>query len=141
MEKVDNSNSQTPVTLYAVAVNTREHGYSLKGMTLVKLNDIKEAQPFLPTLEILKIHWQKEYIRVGRERILNEQRTPDKKVFTRMEPLCIGMKSTDFDAVLAALRDKCSQFTLTDSVIGCTTGNYSPCCLLCRVDEDKTTTE
>lgn len=133
---------QTPVDLYAVALNSHEHGRSQKGLTLVKLNNIRAAQPFLPTKEILELHWAKEYVRVKREEILNQSRKPEQKVFTRKEPLCIGVKSADFDAILTELRSKCRDFGPNEEAIGCVMSGYKPVCLLCRVeDEDKPTTK
>lgn len=128
---------QTDITLYAVALNSHEHGRSQKGLTLVRLNGIKAAQPFLPTKEILELHWAKEYVRVKREEILNEKRKPEEKVFSRREPLCIGIKSDDFDAILTELRSKCRDFGPNEEAIGCVVSGYSPVCVLCRV-EDKT---
>lgn len=125
------------VTLYAVALNTHEHNRHPKGLTLVKLNNIKEALPFLPTMEILKVHWAKEYARAKREEILNEERPFGKKVKVKMEPLCIGVKSEDFDAILAELHRKCHDFGLNEEVIGCVISGYDPCCMLCRVSEEK----
>lgn len=125
---------QTDVTLYAVALNSHEHGRSAKGLTLVKLNNIRAAQPYLPTKEILQIHWAKEYVRVKREEILNEKRKPEEKVFSRREPLCIGIKSADFDAILTELRTKSRDFGLNEEAIGCVMSGYSPVCVLCRVE-------
>lgn len=126
---------QTPVDLYAVALNSHEHGRSQKGLTLVKLNNIRAAQPFLPTKEILELHWAKEYVRVKREEILNQSRKPEEKVFTRREPLCIGIKSADFDAILTELRSKCRDFGPNEEAIGCVISGYSPVCLLCRIED------
>lgn len=126
---------QTPVDLYAVALNSHEHGRTQKGLTLVKLNNIRAALSFLPTKEILELHWAKEYVRVKREEILNESRKPEEKVFTRREPLCIGIKSADFDAILTELRSKCRDFGPNEGVIGCVISGYSPVCLLCRIED------
>lgn len=131
---------QTDVTLYAVALDSREQGKSSKGLTLVRLNGIKAAQPFLPTKEILQTHWAKEYVRVKREEILNEKRKPEERVRARMEPLCIGVKSADFDAILTELRSKCSNFGPNEEAIGCVVSGYDPVCVLCRV-EDKEESE
>ena len=132
---------QTPISLYAVALNSR-YSRHMKGLTVVKLNNIRAALPYLPTKEILQTHWAKEYVRVKREEILNESRKPEEKVFTRREPLCIGVKSADFDAILAELRSKCRDFGPNEEAIGCVISGYSPVCLLCRVeDEDKPTTK
>ena len=128
---------QTPIDLYAVALNSHEYGRSQKGLTLVKLNNIREALPFLPTKEILELHWAKEYVRVKREEILNESRKPEERVRARKEPLCIGIKSADFDAILTVLRSKCRDFGPNEEAIGCVVSGYSPVCVLCRV-EDKT---
>lgn len=125
---------QTDVTLYAVALNSHEHGRSNKGLTLVKLNSIRAAQPYLPTKEILQIHWAKEYVRVKREEILNEKRKPEERVFPRREPLCIGIKSADFDAILTELRTKSRDFGPDEEAIGCVMSGYSPVCVLCRVE-------
>ena len=125
---------QTDVTLYAVALNSHEHGRSAKGLTLVKLNNIRAAQPYLPTKEILQIHWAKEYVRVKREEILNEKRKPEEKVFSRREPLCIGIKSADFDAILTELRTKSRDFGPNEEAIGCVMSGYTPVCVLCRVE-------
>lgn len=133
MEKQKNI-QQTDVTLYAVALNSHKHGRSNKGLTLVKLNNIRAAQPYLPTKEILQIHWAKEYVRVKREEILNEKRKPEEKVFSRMEPLCIGIKSADFDAILTELRTKSRDFGPNEEAIGCVMSGYSPVCVLCRVE-------
>ena len=133
MEKQKNI-QQTDVTLYAVALNSHEHGRSRKGLTLVKLNNIRAAQPYLPTKEILQTHWAKEYVRVKREEILNEKRKPEEKVFTRREPLCIGIKSADFDAILTELRTKSRDFGPNEEAIGCVMSGYSPVCVLCRVE-------
>lgn len=138
MEKQKNI-QQTDVTLYAVALNSHEHGRSRKGLTLVKLNNIRAAQPYLPTKEILQTHWAKEYVRVKREEILNEKRKPENKVFARREPLCIGVKSDDFDAILAELRRKCRDFGPNEEAIGCVVSGYSPVCVLCRVEEEQST--
>ena len=133
---------QTEITLYAVALNSYEHGLHQKGLTLVKLNNIRAARLFLPTKEILETHWAKEYVRVRKEEILNEKRKPEQKVFTRVEPLCIGVKSVHFDAILAELRSKCRDFGPDEQAIGCVVSGYKPVCLLCRVeDEDKPTTK
>ena len=133
MEEQKNT-QQTDVTLYAVALNSHEHGRSQKGLTLVKLNNIRAAQPYLPTKEILQTHWAKEYVRVKREEILNEKRKPEEKVFTRREPLCIGIKSADFDAILTELRTKSRDFGPNEEAIGCVMSGYSPVCVLCRVE-------
>lgn len=133
MEKQKNI-QQTDVTLYAVALNSHEHGRSNKGLTLVKLNNIRAAQPYLPTKEILQIHWAKEYVRVKKEEILNEKRKPEEKVFPRREPLCIGIKSADFDAILTELRTKSRDFGPNEEAIGCVMSGYSPVCVLCRVE-------
>ena len=125
---------QTPIDLYAVALNSHEHGLHQKGLTLVKLNNIRAAQPFLPTKEILELHWAKEYVRVKREEILNEKRKPEEKVFSRREPLCIGIKSADFDAILTELRTKSRDFGPNEEAIGCVMSGYSPVCVLCRVE-------
>ena len=130
---------QTDITLYAVALNSHEHGRHQKGLTVVKLNNIKPALPYLPTKEILQIHWAKEYVRVKREEILNEKRKPEEKVFPRREPLCIGVKSDDFDAILTELRSKCRDFGPDEQAIGCVVSGYSPVCVLCRVEEEKPT--
>lgn len=133
---------QTPVDLYAVALNSHEHGRSQKGLTLVKLNNIRAAQPFLPTKEILELHWAKECVRVKREEILNQSRKPEERVRVRKEPLCIGIKSADFDAILTELRSKCRDFGPNEEAIGCVMSGCSPVCLLCRVEnEDKPTTK
>lgn len=129
MKEMKQVSNQTDITLYAVALNTHEHGRHAKGLTLVKLNNIKEALPFLPTMEILKVHWTKEYFRVKREEILNKKR------YVKMEPLCIGVKSDDFDAILAELRRKCHDFGPNEKAIGCVISGYSPVCVLCRVEE------
>lgn len=134
MKKEQKNIQQTDVTLYAVALNSHEHGRSQKGLTLVKLNNIRAAQPYLPTKEILQIHWAKEYVRMKREEILNEKRKPEEKVFTRREPLCIGIKSADFDAILTELRTKCRDFGPNEEAIGCVMSGYSPVCVLCRVE-------
>lgn len=133
---------QTDITLYAVALNSHEHGLHQKGLTLVKLNNIRAAQPFLPTKEILQVHWAKEYVRVKRETILNEKRKPEERVRARKEPLCIGVKSVHFDAILTELRSKSRDFGPNEEAIGCVVSGYSPVCVLCRVeDEDKPTTK
>ena len=144
MEKQKNI-QQTDVTLYAVALNSHEHGRHPKGLTLVKLNNIRAAQPYLPTKEVLQIHWAKECVRVKREEILNEKRKPEEKVFSRREPqekvfsrrepLCIGIKSADFDAILTELRTKCRDFGPNEEAIGCVMSGYSPVCLLCRMED------
>ena len=140
-EEVKQVPQQTDITLYAVALNSHEHGRHPKGLTLVKLNNIKPALPYLPTKEILQIHWAKEYVRVKREEILNEKRKPEEKVFSRREPFCIGVKSDDFDAILTELRRKCRDFGPDEQAIGCVVSGYSPVCVLCRVEEDKPTTK
>lgn len=138
-EEVKQVPQQTDITLYAVALNSHEHGRHPKGLTLVKLNNIKPALPYLPTKEILQVHWAKEYVRVKREDILNKKRKPEEKVFSRREPLCIGVKSDDFDAILTELRSKCRDFGPNEEVIGCVMSGYSPVCVLCRVEEEKPT--
>lgn len=138
-EEVKQVPQQTDITLYAVALNSHEHGRHSKGLTVVKLNNIKPALPYLPTKEILQIHWAKEYVRVKREEILNEKRKPEEKVFSRREPLCIGVKSDDFDAILTELRSKCRDFGPDEQAIGCVMSGYSPVCVLCRVEEEKST--
>ena len=134
MKEEQKNIQQTDVTLYAVALNSHEHGRSAKGLTLVKLNNIRAAQPYLPTKEILQIHWAKEYVRVKREEILNEKRKPEEKVFSRREPLCIGIKSADFDAILTELRTKSRDFGPNEEAIGCVMSGYNPVCVLCRVE-------
>lgn len=121
---------QTQISLYAVGMK--------RGLTLVKLNNIKAALPYLPTKEILQTHWAKEYVRVKREEILNESRKPEERVRARREPLCIGIKSDDFDAILTELRKKCRDFGPDEEVIGCVLSGYSPVCVLCRVEEEPT---
>lgn len=138
-EKVKQVPQQTDITLYAVALNSHEHGRHTKGLTVVKLNNIKPALPYLPTKEILQVHWAKEYVRVKKEEILNEKRKPEQKVWARREPLCIGVKSDDFDAILAELRLKCSDFGPKEEAIGCVVSGYSPVCVLCRVEEKEPT--
>lgn len=130
---------QTEITLYAVALNSHEHGLSKKGLTLVKLNNIESARPFFPTKEILETYWTKEYVRVKKEEILNQYRKPEQKVFPRMEPLCIGVKSVHFDTILAELRSKCRDFGPDEQAIGCVISGYNPVCLLCRVEDDDKT--
>lgn len=140
-EEVKQVPQQTDITLYAVALNSHEHGRHrhAKGLTVVKLNNIKPALPYLPTKEILQVHWAKEYVRVKKEEILNEKRKPEQKVWARREPLCIGVKSDDFDAILAELRRKCPDFGPKEEAIGCVVSGYSPVCVLCRVKEEQST--
>lgn len=141
-EKVKQVPQQTDITLYAVTLNSHEHGRHLKGLTVVKvvkLNNIKPALPYLPTKEILQVHWAKEYVRVKKEEILNEKRKPEQKVWARREPLCIGVKSDDFDAILAELRRKCPDFGPNEKAIECVVSGYSLVCVLCRVEEEQST--
>lgn len=138
-EQTQKPQPQTPIDLYAVALNSHKHGLHQKGLTLVKLNNIRAAQPFLPTKEILELHWAKEYVRVKKEEILNQSRKPEERVRARKEPLCIGVKSDDFDAILAELWSKCRDFGPNEEVIGCVMSGYSPVCMLCRVEEEKST--
>ena len=137
-EEVKQVPQQTDITLYAVALNSHEHGRHPKGLTVVKLNNIKPALPYLPTKEILQVHWAKEYVRVRKEYILNQSRKPEEKVFSRREPLCIGVKSDDFDAILTELRSKCRYFGPDEEAIGCVMSGYSPVCVLCRIEEEPT---
>lgn len=137
-EEVKQVPQQTDITLYAVALNSHEHGRHAKGLTVVKLNNIKPALPYLPTKEILQVHWAKEYVRVRKEYILNQSRKPEERVRVRREPLCIGIKGADFDAILTELRKKCRDFGPDEEAIGCVISGYSPVCVLCRVEEEPT---
>lgn len=137
-EEVKQVPHQTDITLYAVALNSHEHDRHPKGLTVVKLNNIKPALPYLPTKEILQVHWAKEYVRVRKEYILNQSRKPEERVRVRREPLCIGIKSDDFDAILTELRKKCRDFGPDEEAIGCVMSGYSPVCVLCRIEEEPT---
>lgn len=129
---------QKPANLYVVVphmVGVREdkspvtHGQFLS----IKKNHFWAMEPFLPSEEALKVHFEAERVRMA----IFKRDHPEPDHVYMPQPLYIEIEPTTFDEILEQIRAVEPLFNQVNNMIALTLGGGVPCCILSRHDDSE----
>lgn len=130
--------TQKPANLYVILphlVGVREDKSPItKGQFIsVKKNHFTAMEPFLPSEEALKVHFEAERVRMA---IFKRDHPEPDHVYVP-QPLYIEIEPNTFDKILEQVRAVEPSFNQVKGMIALTLGGFVPCCILNRHDDSE----
>ena len=130
--------TQKPANLYVVLphlVGVREDKSPVtRGQFIsVKKNRFTAMEPFLPSEEALKVHFEAERVRMA----IFKRDHPEPDHVYIPQPLYIEIEPNTFDEILEQVRAVEPLFNQVKGMIALTLGGGVPCCILNRHDDSE----